>query len=145
MPLPLFLRKLIAPAEVKQVLAALDQEKRRIDTMDMSGPFGPSLGLDVVKPRVVENILKWSDNIKKDVGNGKPPPAIALWLTMNVARDDLYLGTHHLFPGYLSMPGLGVHALNDYCCQELEKLGQITADEKKAMIEATRKEVRGAG
>ena len=31
MTLPLFLRKLIAPDEVKQVLAALDKEKRRID------------------------------------------------------------------------------------------------------------------
>ena len=87
MTLPLFLRKLIAPVEVKQVLAALDKEKRRIDSTDASGVFGPALGLDVVKPRVVENILKWSDKIKEDVRSGKPPHAIALWLTMNVARE----------------------------------------------------------
>jgi hypothetical protein len=38
-----------------------------------------------------------------------------------------------------------VHALNDYCCLELEKLGVITPDEKAAMIRATRAEVRDAG
>ncbi len=145
MPLPLFLRKLTASVEVNRVLAALDEEKRRIDSMEVSGPLGPSLGFDVVKPRVVENIFKWSDNIKKDVASGKPPNAVALWLIMSVARDDLYLGTHHLFPGRLSMPGIAVHALNDYCCQELEKLGQITPDEKATIIQATREEVRAAG
>lgn len=143
--LPMFFRKLIAPVEVKRVLVALDEEKRRINSAAEGGPLGPSLGFDVVKPRVVEKILKYPDNIKKDVASGKPPSAVALWLMMSVARDDLYLGTHHLFPGRLSMPGTGVQALNDYCCQELEKLGQITSDEKAAMIQATREEVRAAG
>jgi hypothetical protein len=145
MSLPLFLRKLTAPVEVRQVLVALDEQKRRIDSMGVSGPLGPSLGFDVVKSRVVETIFKCSENIKKDVASGKPPSAVALWLMMSVARDDLYIGTHHLFPGRLSMHGIGVHALNDYCCGELEKLGQITPDEKAAMIQATRAEVRAAG
>jgi hypothetical protein len=143
MPLPSFLRRLTAPVEVKLVLDALDEEQRRMKSVD--APLGPSFGFDIVKLRVVENIFKWSDSIKKDIAGGKPPNVVALWLTMNVARDDLHMGTHHLFQGRLSMPGNGVHALSNYCCEELEKLGQITADEKAAMIRATRDEIRGAG
>jgi hypothetical protein len=43
------------------------------------------------------------------------------------------------------MPGFGVHALSDYCCHELEKLGQITPEEGAAMIQATSEEVRAVG
>jgi hypothetical protein len=143
MPLPFFLRRLTAPVEIRRVLKALDAEHRRMKTMGTS--LGPSFGFDIVKPHIIENIFKWADDIKKDVAGGKPPSAVALWLTMNVARNDLYTGKHHIFPGRLSMPGNGVHALNSYCCDELEKLGQITADEKMAIIRATREEIRHAG
>ncbi len=146
--LPLFLRKLTAPVEVKLVLAALDEEKRQIvDSipMDVLGPVGSSLGFYVVKRRVAERIFKSYDDITKLIAEGKPPRAVALWGMMSVARDNLYIGTYHLGRGRLSMPGLGVHALSNYCCHELEKLGQITPEEGAAMIQATSEEVRAVG
>ena len=106
MELPLFLRKLAAPVEVKRVLEALDEEKHR---MSEAFPLGPPLGFDVVKPTVVERILMGSAAIKKLVSNGKPPRGIALWTMMSVSRDGLCLGFYHLFHGRLSMPGNGVH------------------------------------
>jgi len=144
MPLPLLLRRLTAPVEVKRVLRALDAEKQRIDAAN-EGVLGPSVGFNVVKPRVVEYILKWSDDVKKDVVSGKPPTVVALYALMHIARDDLYHGSHHLRQGYLSMTGNAVHSLNNYCCEELEKLGQMTPDTKAEIIRATINEVREAG
>jgi hypothetical protein len=135
---------LTAPVEVKRVLRALDTEKQRIDSSN-HGALGPSAGFDIVKPRVVEYLLKWSDDVKKEVVSGKPPAVVALYALMHFARDDLYVGTHHLRPGYLSMTGNAVHALNNYCCEELEKIGHITPGVKAEMIRATMNEVRNAG
>jgi hypothetical protein len=64
---------------------------------------------------------------------------------MTVARDDLYLGVHHLFRGRLSMTGDAIYALNNYCCDELEKLDLIISDEKSAMIRATKEEILDIG
>jgi hypothetical protein len=120
MPLHLLLGRLTAPVEIRRVLRALDAEKQRIDSVN-DGLLGPSVGYDVVKPRVAEYILKWSDDVKKDVVSGKSPTVVALYILMHIARDDLYHGTHHLRQGYLSMTGNAVHALNNYCCDELRK------------------------
>jgi hypothetical protein len=86
--LPAFVSRLVAPVEVKLVLSALDQEARCLN--DGAGAsLGTSLGIDIITPRVRENILRWRNQIQKDVQNGKAPRAIALWLMMDVTRDYL--------------------------------------------------------
>ena len=99
----------------------------------------------MVAPQVREDVFRWVDQIKRDIHKGKPPRVVALYLTMNVARDYLASGKFHVYRGRLSMPGQGLDVVNRYCCEELEKLGQITPDEKAAILKATTEDIRAVG
>ena len=140
--LPLFVRKFLAPMEVKRVLSALSEESHHLS----GGPaLGPSLGINVITPRVVEDVLRWRNDIRKDVHNGKTPRGIALWLMMNVARDYLASGTFHVHRGRLSMQGSALKSINMYCLDELTKLGLMTAEERNAALKATDGDIREVG
>jgi hypothetical protein len=140
--LPLFVRKLIAPVEVKSVLTALGEEVRFL--RDVRG-LGPGLGIGLITPRVVENILSRRNEIRKDVGSGKTPRAIVLWLMMNVARDYLASGRFHIYRGHLSMQGTALQSVNMHCLNELTKLGLMTAEEKSAALKVTKEDIRAVG
>jgi hypothetical protein len=43
------------------------------------------------------------------------------------------------------MPGEGLDVVNRYCCEELEKLRQITPEEKAAILKATAEDIRCVG
>jgi hypothetical protein len=144
MPLPLVLRKLIAPVEVKLLLSAFSEETRRI-RKNPQHLLGAGLGADLVAPQVREDVFRGVDQAKREVHEGKPPRVIALYVTMNVARDYLASGRFHVYRGALSMSGEGLEALNRYCCDELEKLGQMTPDQKAEILEATTDDIRAAG
>jgi hypothetical protein len=64
---------------------------------------------------------------------------------MDVARDYLASGGYHVYRGRLSMGGEGLRVVNRYCCEELEKLGRITPDEKTAILKATAEDIRHVG
>jgi hypothetical protein len=144
MRLPLALRKLISPVEVKLVLSAFSEEMRRLEK-ESQASLGSSLGAGLVAPQVREDVFRWADQIKRDIHEGKPPRAVALYLTMNVARDYLASGRFHVYRGRLSMQGQGLNAVNRRCCEELEKLGQITPDEKAAILKVTGDDISAAG
>jgi hypothetical protein len=63
----------------------------------MVRPF--DLGIEIITPRVVEDVLGWWNEIRRDVRSGKTPHATALWLMMNVARDYLASGMFHIYRG----------------------------------------------
>ena len=65
--LPPFVRKRIAPAEVKLVLSALSEEARHLRN---GAVLGPSLGIDLITPRVIEDVFRWRNEIRKDVRRG---------------------------------------------------------------------------
>jgi hypothetical protein len=136
----MWLRKLLPPAEVKLVLSAFSEIVRELE----KGPHA-CLGADSVAQQVRDDIFRWADQIKRDVHEGKPPRVVALFLTMNVARDYLASGRFHVFPGRLSMSGAGVRSVNSYCCDELERLHQITPDEKAEILKVTREDIRAVG
>jgi hypothetical protein len=141
MPPPLFIRKLSAPVEVKSVLSALGEEERIL----RDAGLGPGLGIEIITPRIVEDILSWRNQIRKDVGSGKTPRAIVLYLMMNVARDYLASGTFHIYRGHLSMRGEALQSINMHCLNELTKLGLMTAEERDAALSATNKDIRAVG
>jgi hypothetical protein len=95
MALPLFVRKLIAPAEVKLVLSALSEEARH---------FNNGLATDIVVPRATKDILGYSKPIGKDIQNGRPPRVIALFLMMQVARNSLASGEFAIWAGVRRTP-----------------------------------------
>jgi hypothetical protein len=64
---------------------------------------------------------------------------------MNVARDYLASGRFHAYRGVLSMSGEGLEALNRYCCEELEKMGQMTPEEKAEILKVTTADIRAVG
>jgi hypothetical protein len=144
MPLPLALRKLISPVEVKLVLSAFNEETRRLKESSQH-LLGASLGADLVAPRAREDIFRCRDQVRRDVHEGKPPRILVLYLMMNVARDYLASGTFHVYRGTLSMSGEGLDALNRYCCKELEILGQMTLDEEAEILRATAEDIRDVG
>jgi hypothetical protein len=96
MALPLFIRKLIAPVEVKLVLSALSEETLLIID-DPKRELGGRIATDIATPKVVSDVLDWSKNIEKDIQNDKPPRVLALYLMMNVARDYLASGRFHIY------------------------------------------------
>jgi hypothetical protein len=141
MALPLFVRKLMAPVEVKLVLSALSEETRQLnDGPDQS--LGKSIASDIITPKVVDDILGGAKQIKGDILNGKPPRAIALWLMANVTRDYLASGTFHIYRGRLSMQEQALKGMAFYCFDELTKIGQMTVEEKTAALNATNEEIR---
>jgi hypothetical protein len=144
MPLPLVLRKLISPLEVKLVLSAFSEETRRLRKSPQH-LLGARLGADLVAPQVSEDVFRGVDQAKREIHEGKPPRVVALYVTMNVARDYLASGRFHAYRGVLSMSGEGLEALNRYCCEELEKMGQMTPDEKAEILKATTDDIRAAG
>jgi hypothetical protein len=144
MAFPLFIRKLMAPVEVRLVLSALSEEARRIKE-DPNSALAGGIATNIVTPKVVDDILGWAKNIKRDIHNGKPPRVIALFLMMNVARDNLALGMFHISRGRLSMPGGALKWMNAYCLDELTKLGEMTAEEKVAALKATNEDIGAVG
>src|SRR5258708_1879783 len=146
MALPLFIRKLMAPVEVKLVLSALSEEARRLKD-DPKLALAGGIATDIVTPKVVDDILGWAKPISEEIRNGKPPRAIALYLTMNVARNHLASGEFAIWAGIyrdmnsLSMQGRALYGLNAYCLNELTKLGQMTAEEKNAALKATNEDI----
>ena len=129
MALPLFVRKLTAPVEVKLVLSALSEE------------VGVAPGANIVAPKATENVLGWSEQIRKEVQNGRSPRVLALYQMMNVVRDCLASGKFHIWRGKLSMQGQALKGMNAYCLDELVKLGQMTEETKTAALNATRGEM----
>lgn len=140
--LPLFVRTLIAPVEVKSVLSALGEEARLLSD---GQTLGPALAIEIVTPRVVENVLSWCNEIRRDVRSGKTPRATALWLMMNVARDYLASGMFHIYRGRLSMQGAALKSINMYCLDELTKLGLMTAEERNSALKATNEDIGAVG
>jgi hypothetical protein len=143
-PLPFVVRKLFSPVEVKLVLSAFSEESRRLKE-NPENLLGASLGANLVAPRAREDILRCERQIKRDIHEGKSPRIMVLYLAMNVARDYLASGNFHVYRGRLSMGGQGLRALNHYCCVELEKLGQMTPDEKVEILKATAEDIRAVG
>ena len=141
--LPLFVRKLMVPVEVKLVLSALGEEAQHLK--DGSGALGASLGIDIITPRVVEDILRCRNEIRRDIYNGKMPRVVALWLMANVARDYATSGRFHVYRGRLSMQGSALRSVIVYCFDELTKVGQMSAEDKSAAIKATNEDIREMG
>jgi len=141
MALPLFVRKLTAPVEVKLVLSALSEEVRHLNSGSDRRSLGSAIATGIITPKVVRDILDWSKEIKADIQKGKPPRVIALYLMMNVVRDHLASGKFHIWRGKLSMQGQALKGMNAYCLDELVKLGQMTEETKTAALNATRGEM----
>ncbi len=144
MAFPRFIRKLMAPVEVKLVLSALSEEARRLKD-DRKRALAGGLAIDIVTPKVIDDILRWAKQISGEIRNGKPPRVIALYLTMNVVRDNLASGMFHIYRGRLSMQGDALKWMNGYCLDELTKLGQMTAEEKIAAVKATKEDIGAVG
>jgi hypothetical protein len=135
---PPSVRKLSAPEEVKSVLSALDEEARIMWD-------GPRLGIETIKPSVVEVILNGRDEIQRNLRSGKTPRAIVLLVMMNVTRNYLTSGRFHIYRGILSMAGNGLMSIYMYCLDELTKLGVMTAEEMRAARKATDEDIREMG
>jgi hypothetical protein len=150
MALPLFVRKLMAPVEVKLVLSALSEEARRVNN---------GLATNIVVPRATEDILGHSKPIAKDIQNGRRPRVIALFLMMKAARNSLASGEFAIWAGVrrtppdswgarsssLSLQGHALYVLNAYCLGELTKLGEMTPEDKTAALRATNEEMQASG
>jgi hypothetical protein len=145
MALPLFVRKFMAPVEVKLVLSALAEETRHLN----DGPdqnLWKMMATGIIMPRVVDDILGWAKQIKDDISNNsKPPRAIALWLMANVTRNYLASGHYHIYRGMLSMQGQALRGMAFYCFGELTKIGQMTEEEKTAALKTIAEEIREVG
>lgn len=98
MALPLFVLKLTAPVEVKLVLSALSEEAWRINNDPRRGSDA-SMGADIVAPKVTEDILGWSKQIREDIQNGRSPRTMVLYLMMNVAQNYLASGKFSIWAG----------------------------------------------
>ena len=144
MALPLFIRKLMAPVEVKLVLSALSEEARQLKDHPKRA-LAEGIATDIVTPKVVADVLAWAKSISGDIRDGKPPRVIALYLMMNVARDELASGIFHIYRGRLSMQGDALKWMNAYCLEELTKLGQMTAEEKTEALIATNEDIGAVG
>ena len=144
MAIPFFVRKLMASVEVKLVLSAFSEEMRHLK----NGPeqnIGKSIAIEIITPNVIDEILGWAKQISGDIHKGRPPRVIALYLMMNVVRDNLASGMFHIYRGRLSMQGEALKWMNAYCLDELTKLGQMTADEKIAARKATNEDIGAVG
>jgi hypothetical protein len=146
MALPLFVRKFMAPVEVKLVLSALAEEKQRInDSPEWRQNPWIGAGAETVTSKLVEYLLRWAKPVKEEIHEGVPPRIIVLYQMMNVARGDLASGRFHIYRGKLSMRGDGLRAINSYCLNELTKLGKFTEEERRAAEKATLANIREVG
>jgi hypothetical protein len=152
MALPLFIRRLIAPVEVKLVLSALSEEVKRIDNAAITTTtIHPSIATNIITSRAVDDILRYANQIKGDIQNGRSPRILALFFMMKVARDYLASGKFAIWAGIyrgmnsLSMQGQAIYGLNAYCLDELTKLGEFTQEQKAAALKATKEEIRIMG
>lgn len=150
MALPLFIRKLMAPVEVKLVLSAFAEEARKLKD-DPSRGLAGGIATGIVTPKVVDDILGFAKQISRDIHNGRPPRVLVLFLMTNVARDYLASGGFAIWAGIyrgmnsLSMQGRALYGLNAYCLDELTKLGEMTAEEKIAALKATNEDIGAVG
>ena len=147
MALPSFIRKLIAPVEAKLVLSALSDEMEGIEH-GLDNKLRGWIAINIIKPRVVNDILGLENQIKGEIDKGRPPRVIALYLMMNVTRNYMASGEFANWAGIhrgtlsLAKQGKALYGLNAYCLDELTKLGEMTIEQKAAALEATKEEIR---
>jgi hypothetical protein len=147
MALPLFIRKLIAPVEVRLVLSAFSKEVRKLEDAPSRGLAG-GIATGIVTPKVVDDILGYAKQISRDIHNGRPPRVLASFFMMNVARNYLASGGFAIWAGIyrgtnsLSMQGHALYGLNAYC---LDELGEMTAEDKIASLKATNEDIGVVG
>lgn len=140
---PLFVRKLVAPIEVKLVLSAVSEEARTL--RESTGISGPALAVNNLASEVTNNVLQWSKDIKVDVHNGKPPRVIALYLIADVARDHLASGRFHIHRGKLTMQGQSLRATVHHCYNELARMNEMTPEEAITARKATDNDIQTGG
>jgi hypothetical protein len=109
MALPLFIRKLIAPVEVRLVLSAFSKEVRKLEDAPSRGLAG-GIATGIVTPKVVDDILGYAKQISRDIHNGRPPRVLASFFMMNVARNYLASGGFAILGRYLSRHEFAVDA-----------------------------------
>lgn len=129
--MPTILQRLFPIPEVRIVLSAYRDEVRRIGNEDEGGVFGSVAGVEMLNEEIVNSIYAGRDAIKQKIANGKAPRVLALLVISNIAYRNIASGKYHTYRGLLSMQGTCLRSLWHYTMNELEKDGEICAEDKK--------------
>ena len=117
-----FLKKLIAPKEVRLVLGLLDEASHKFDYSCF----------ELVRNLVEKNTLNNSAEITKAIRDGIPPRQILYAAISNFSGDLVSSGQYHIYRGVLNPMDIGGHLLKifDGSINEMENIGAI--DDKEA-------------
>lgn len=129
--MPTILQRLFPIPEVKIVLSAYRDEVRRIGNEDNGGLFNSVAGVEMLNEEIVNSIYAGKGAIKQKIANGKVPRILVLLVISNVAYLNIASGKYHTYRGRLSMQGTSLRDLWHYTMSELEKVGEISAEDKK--------------
>jgi hypothetical protein len=143
--MPTILQRLFPIPEVRIVLSAYRDEVRRIGNEDKGGVFNSVAGVEMLNEEIVNSIYACKDVAKQKIANGKAPRVLVLLVISNIAYRDIASGKHHVYRGRLSMQGRCLTALWHYTMNELEKAGEISAEDKRLADQNLNEAIRGVG
>ena len=143
--MPTILQRLFPIPEVKIALSAYRDEVRRIRNEDARGVLNSAAGIEMLNEEIVESIHAGKNAVKQKITDGKAPRVLVLLLISNIAYRDIASGKYHTYRGLLSMRGTCLRALWCYTMNELEKVGEISAEGKRLADQNLDEAIREVG
>lgn len=143
--MPTILQRLFPIPEVRIALSVYRDEVRRIGNEDEGGVLNSVAGIEMLNEEIVNSIYACKDTVKQKIANGKVPRVSVLLVISNIAYRNIASGKYHTYRGLLSMQGTCLRALWHYTMNELEKIGEISAEDKKLADQNLNEAIREVG
>ena len=143
--MPTILQRLFPIPEVRIVLSAYRDEVRRIGNEDEGGVLNAVAGVEMLNVEIVNSIYAGKDTVKQKIASGKAPRVLALLVISNIAYRNISSGEYSLYRGILSMRGTCLRALWHYTMGELEKVGEISAEDNMLANQKLNEAIREVG
>jgi hypothetical protein len=132
-----FLKKILAPKEVKAALGILDEASCTFDNE----------AFQLVRSHIEKIILTKPDEFVNLIQNGMSPRQWVYTTIANIAGDLVESGNYHMYRGVINPMGLGNDLLKlfDAAIDELTKIGALGAKKAKTEKAAIRENIKSVG
>ena len=132
-----FIKKLLAPKEVKAALGVLDEASYTFD----------SVGFQLVREHIEKIILSQLDKSVDVIQKGMTPRQWVYITIANIAGDLVESGNYHIYRGVLNPLGSGNDLLKlfDAAIDQLTQIGALDAKDAKKQKATIRDNIKSVG
>lgn len=143
--MPPILQRLFPIPEVRVALPAYRDEVERIRREVADSVLNAVAGVEMLNEEIVSSIYAGKEALKQKIANGESPRVLVLLVISNIAYREITNGKYHTYRGLLSMQGTYLRALWQYTTNELQKVGEISAEDRRLADQNLNEAIRTVG